>query len=84
MPLSSMMRSAWPLFNGIPDIPADPGTVAIAWESNPPVEAGKVATALKAKADDLLAIPPMIENADVLASKLPVPGAASRSRKKAA
>ena len=44
---------------------------------------GKVAAALKAKAPDLLAVPPVIENVDVLASKLPAPGAASRSRKAA-
>ena len=40
--------------------------------------AGRVATALKAKAPDLLAAPPVIENVDVLASKLPASGAASR------
>ena len=45
--------------------------------------AGRVATALKAKAADLLAVPPMIESVDVLASKLPAPGATSRSRRAA-
>ena len=45
--------------------------------------AGRVATALKAKAADLFTVPPVIENVDVLTSKLPAPGAASRSRKAA-
>lgn len=45
--------------------------------------AGRVATALMAKVPDLLAAPPVIENVDILASKLPAPGAASRNRKAA-
>jgi quinol monooxygenase YgiN len=46
--------------------------------------AGQVATALRARAGELLAEPPVIQQADVLADKLPVAGVATLKKKRAA